>query len=376
MEERQALSQVRRLVVKVGTSSLTYPNGKLNLHQLERVVFNLADAVNGGREVVLVTSGAVGAGVGRLGLNGPPRTLPEKQAAAAVGQGMLMHLYSKCLAEYGLTGAQVLLTRADLADRQRFLNARHTLMTLLRLGVIPIVNENDTIAVDEIRVGDNDTLSALVTGLVDARLLLLLTDIDGLYNEDPRRSPQATKIDVVRQLTPQLDAMAGGAGSALGTGGMGTKIQAARIATAAGAAVVIASGSEPGVVRRVLDGETLGTLFLPQEHHWRTKQVWIAFGSEVNGRLWVDAGAAQAVTDQQRSLLPVGITKTEGKFSLGEVVAICNADGREIARGIVNYGYQELDLIKGKPSNEIESILGRKDYDEVVHRDNLTVLVK
>ncbi len=368
-----ALSHVQRLVIKVGTSSLTHKSGKLNLAQVERLVREAADLANQGLQVVLVTSGAVGAGMGKLGFKQKPRTMPEKQAAAAVGQGLLMHMYEKMFAEYGHVVAQVLLTRDDLADRRRFLNARNTLLTLLGYGVIPIVNENDTVAVDEMRVGDNDTLSALVAGLVDAELLVLLSDIDGLYTADPRVDPGARFIPVVHEITHELEGQAGGAGSSLGTGGMGTKLHAARIAISSGIPMVIANGSRDGVVRQVLSGTPPGTLFIPRDNRMHIKKKWIAFGSAVQGSLHVDAGAARALVQDGKSLLPIGLTGVEGAFGPGSVVNVLDPAGEVFARGIVNYGAEELRRIQGHNSTEIAALLGYKDYDEVIHRDNLVI---
>ncbi|MGB9661527.1 MAG: glutamate 5-kinase [Moorellaceae bacterium] len=372
---RQALAESKRLVVKVGTSTLTHQTGKLNLERMERLVRELADQVNAGRQVILVTSGAVGAGMGRLGLKGRPRTLPEKQAAAAVGQGMLMHMYEKFFAEYGLTVAQVLLTKDDLAERRRYLNARHTLGTLLRLGVLPIVNENDTVAVEEIRVGDNDTLSALVAGLVDADALILLTDSQGLYTADPRSCPEARLIPVVEEITPEVEGLAGGTRGTWATGGMVTKLQAARLATNFGIPVIIASGLLPGQVAAILKGEEIGTLFLPREHKAPGRKKWLAYGPAVQGKIWVDAGAARAILQSGKSLLPSGITGVEGEFEQGSLVSLVDPAGREIARGMTNYAAEEIRRIQGKKTGEILAILGHKDYDEVVHRDNLIVLV-
>ncbi|SMB92845.1 glutamate 5-kinase [Thermanaeromonas toyohensis ToBE] len=374
-ECRRTLRNSKRLVVKVGTSTLTHPSGKLNLERLERVVRELADQVNAGRQVILVTSGAVGAGMGRLGLKEKPRTLPEKQAAAAVGQGILMHMYEKLFAEYGIIVAQILLTRDDLADRRRYLNARHTLGTLLRLGVLPIINENDTVAVEEIRVGDNDTLSALVAGLVDADVLILLTDSEGLYTSNPQTCPEAKLIHVVEEITPEIESLAGGSSSTWSTGGMVTKIQAARLATSFGIPVVIASGFLPGQVAAILRGEEVGTLFLPREHRAQARKRWLAYGPSVQGKIIVDAGAARALIHSGKSLLPSGIVSVEGEFDQGSLVSIIGPGGQEIARGMANYSAEEIRRIQGKKTSEILAVLGYKDYDEVVHRDNLIILV-
>ncbi|MDK2821023.1 MAG: glutamate 5-kinase [Clostridia bacterium] len=373
-ECRKALKRVKRLVVKVGTSTLTHKTGKLNFEQMERLVRELANQVNAGRQVVLVTSGAVGAGMGRLGLKEKPRTLPEKQAAAAVGQGLLIHMYEKFFSDYGLMAAQVLLTRDDLADRNRYLNSRHTLFALLRLGVIPIVNENDTVAVEEIKVGDNDTLSALVAGLVDADVLVLLTDTGGLYTDNPLLNKEACLLSCVDEITPEINAIAGGAGTTWATGGMGTKVQAARIATSFGIPVVIASGFEAGCLSSVLSGEKVGTVFLPREHRAHTRKRWLAYAPTAQGEIQVDMGAVKAICKNGKSLLPGGVIGVKGDFEQGAIVSIIDSEGKEIARGMTNYPSKAIELIKGKKTSEISNILGYKDYDEVVHRDNLIVL--
>lgn len=375
VEERKSyLQQVKRVVVKVGSSTLTHSNGRLNLQRMEALVRQLADLHNCGLEVILVTSGAVGAGIGKLGLKRRPRTIPEKQAAAAVGQGILLHMYEKLFAEYGQTVAQILLTREDMAHRTRFLNARNALFTLLTMEVIPIINENDAVAVEEIKFGDNDTLSALVASLVEADLLILLSDIAGLYDADPRSHPEARLLSWVEEITPEIEAMAGGAGSSLGTGGMATKIQAARIAVSSGTAMVIADGSRPGVIQSILAGEAVGTWFKPQAHPLQARKRWIAFGQGSKGRLVVDEGAVRALVKGRKSLLASGLVAVEGSFSEGQVVTVVDREGREVARGLVNYSAAELNQIKGLKTDAIEKLLGHKNYDEVIHRDNLVVL--
>ncbi len=374
-ECRQALKQVQRLVVKVGTSTLTHKTGKLNLERMERLVRELVDQVNCGRQVVLVTSGAVGAGMGRLGLSEKPRTLPEKQAVAAVGQGLLMHMYEKFFSEHGLLVAQVLLTRDDLADRQRYLNSRHTLATLLRFSVVPVVNENDTVAVDEIRFGDNDTLSALVAGLVDADILMLLTDTDGLFTANPREHEDACLLSCVTDITPAVEALAGGCGSTWSSGGMTTKIQAARLATSFGIPVVIASGLERGRIAAILRGDKVGTVFLPRDHRAHTRKRWLAYAPAAAGQIQVDAGAVAAICQEGKSLLPGGVTAVEGEFDRGALVSIVDPGGKEVARGLVNYPAAAIGRIQGRKTKEIVAILGYKDYDEIVHRDNMIVLV-
>lgn len=371
-EQERNFHLFKRFVVKVGTSSVNHPNGKPNLCQIEGLVRQLADLRNQGKEVILVTSGAIGAGVGRLGLQSRPKNIPEKQAAAAVGQGVLMHIYEKIFVEYGLTVGQVLLTREDFSDRRRFLNARNALHTLLKFGVIPIINENDTVAVDEIKLGENDNLSALVAGLVDAEMLFLLSDVDGFYTADPRKSPDAGLIHDVKEITAELEGLAGEAGS-MGTGGMATKLQAARIAMHSGVVTVIARSGKKDVLRRIVAGELEGTVFWPLAHKLENKKKWIAYSSTVQGRIFVDKGAAQALSKHGKSLLPSGVTGVEGVFELGNTVSIVGPEGREIAKGLTNYSSDEIEKIKGAQTRDITRILGHNDYDEVVHRNNLVL---
>lgn len=364
----------KRIVVKVGTSTLTYPTGKLNLSRIERLARELSDLVNAGNEVCLVTSGAQGAGIGRLGLDSKPNGVPERQAVAAIGQGLLMHIYEKMFSEYGKLVAQVLLTREDLMDRRRYLNARNSLGSLFGFGAIPIINENDTVATDEICFGDNDTLSALVSSLVDADILIILTDTGGLYTANPKLCPQATLIPIVTDISARIESLAGCAGSALGTGGMQTKIQAAKIAIASGVTMVIAPGYELDVVRRVVSGEMLGTTFTPRASRPVSRKRWAVFGRMIMGTLTVDEGAVSAITDKGCSLLPRGITGLDGDFELGAVLAIMRPDGHEFARGVSNYTSFEIRNIIGASTKEIEPRLGYTRGDEVVHRDNLICL--
>ncbi|HAA90767.1 MAG: Glutamate 5-kinase [Thermoanaerobacterales bacterium 50_218] len=371
---REELPKARRLVVKVGTKLLCGNTGQLDMKRMRALTHDLAEVWKHGREVVLVSSGAIGAGVGRLGLSRVPQTIPEKQAAAAVGQGILMHLYEKLFAQEGIVVAQVLLTREDITNRMRYLNARNTLETLFHYKVIPIVNENDTVAVEEIRFGDNDTLAALVACVVDADLLVLLTDMEGFFTRDPHKSGEGKLIHQIEEITPEIEALAGGKGSPLATGGMETKIQAAKITMEAGIPLIIASGLHEGTLLRILEGEEVGTLFVPRHDRMQARKRWIAFGSSVQGRIWIDEGAVVALLRNGKSLLPSGVTDVEGCFEKGAVVSVVDPSGREVARGITNYSADEIRLIKGKKTKEIREILGYKDYDEVIHRDNLTVM--
>lgn len=365
-------SKVNRIVVKVGSSSLTHPNGKMNLALMESLVRQLADLYNSGREVILVTSGAIGIGLNKLRYQGRPKSLPEKQAAAAVGQGILMQMYEKFFAEYGVTVGQVLLTREDFSHRHRFLNARNTIHTLLQLGVVPIINENDTVAVDEIKLGDNDNLAALVGVLVDAQLLVLLSDVEGLYTGDPRKEPEAVLIGDVEELTREIESLAGGAGTCVGTGGMLTKIQAARVGMHCGLITIITNAGKPEVLRQIVSGQAPGTVFWPSIK-MQNKKRWIAYSSSVQGKIFVDGGAARALLKNGKSLLPSGIIKVEGEFEMGNTVSIIGPDNKEIGRGIVNYSATEVKKIKGVQTRDIEQVLGYKDYDEVVHRNNLAL---
>lgn len=370
---RNSFKHCQRVVIKVGTSTLTYPNGQLNLNRIERLVREMADLHNRGKEILLVSSGAIGIGANRMGLKSVPRTLPEKQALAAIGQGSLLHMYEKIFAEYGQTIAQVLLTRDDLNERIRYLNATNTLLAILNMNVIPIINENDTVVVEEIRFGDNDTLSSLVAGIVNADLLIILSDVDGLYDSDPRHNPDARLMSEVKEIDTSMEENAGTQGREFSTGGMLTKLRAARICMAAGIPMVIANSDEEQVISRIVAGEMIGTLFVPKENRMHAREKWIAFGTVVNGIITIDQGACTALLKKGKSLLPSGIQKVEGDFQRGDVVAVKDAGGREIARGMVNYSAKEIGLIAGRRSTEIENILGSKDYDEVIHRNNLWV---
>lgn len=372
MTRLEVCKNVKRVVVKVGTSTLTYASGKMNLHRLETLVRELADLKNRGVDVLLVTSGAVGAGVGKLG-GQKPSTLPEKQAMAAIGQGALLHMYEKFFAEYGKIVGQVLLTKEDLTNWRRHLNARNTLFAMLRYDAIPIINENDTVATDEIKFGDNDTLAALVASLVDADLLILLSDIEGLYDKNPKTHKDAILIREVQQIDEHIFSLAEGAGSSFGTGGMQTKIAAAHIATTAGIPMIIANGEQIGVINKILDGNDCGTLFKSHNLKQKTRKSWLSWSAREKGSIDVDEGAYRAIYFSGKSLLPIGITKVIGRFSVGDVVSIRNHECHEFAKGIVNYNAVDIDKIKGKKTYEIKSILGAKDYDAVVHRDNLSL---
>lgn len=373
MNIRKNFKKSRRVVVKVGTSTLTHSNGQLNLERMERLVRELADLHNRDVEVILVSSGAIGTGANRMGLKKIPKTLPEKQALAAIGQGRLLHMYEKFFAEYGKTVAQVLLTREDLDERIRYLNATNTLLAILNMQVIPIINENDTVIVEEIKIGDNDTLSTMVAGIVNADLLIILSDVDGLYDSDPRINKEARLQSEVNEVTPEMESNAASRGTTFASGGMLTKLKSASICMAAGIPMVIANSAEKNVIRRIFDGEELGTVFLPKEAKMHARKKWLAFGTVLHGELTVDAGAEQALVNRGKSLLASGVVKADGEFDRGTVVGVLTPDGKEIARGLVNYSAEEIRRIAGKKSSDIEKILGSKDYDEVIHRDNLWV---
>jgi glutamate 5-kinase len=367
----RTLGAARRLVVKVGSNVLAGSSG-LRTARVRAIATDVAALVTGGRQIVLVSSGAVAAGAGRLG---PRRRGVEwRQAAAAVGQPALMAAYARAFGSHGRTTAQVLLTHADLADRRRYLNARHTLRTLLDLGVVPIVNENDTVAVEELNFGDNDNLSALTANLVQADLLVILSDVAGLFTADPRLDRKATRIAVARGDDATLDRMAGPARSGVGTGGMASKLAAARTAGAAGIATVIADGSRRHTLARMFGGGAdVGTLLLADGDALGHRKHWIAHTLRPQGTLHLDAGAERAIADGKRSLLPSGVRAVEGRFGVGDCVRLVGTDGAEIARGLVSYAAADLDKIKGAHTREIAARLGYKGSDEVVHRDDLVV---
>lgn len=373
----QVLRSARRIVVKVGSSLVTNEGRGLDEAAIGEWSRQLAALVRGAggaqREVIMVSSGAVAEGMKRLGWTVRPREIHELQAAAAVGQMGLAQMYETKLREQGMHSAQVLLTHADLADRERYLNARSTLLTLLTLGVVPVINENDTVVNDEIKFGDNDTLGALVANLVEADLLIILTDQKGLYSADPRRDPEARFIHEARAGDVALEAMAGGAGSSIGRGGMITKILAAKRAAGSGASTVIAWGRESDVLLRLAQGERLGTLLVAQTAKKQARKQWMADHLQLRGAVTVDAGAAAKLRTEGKSLLPIGMTAVEGDFSRGDVIAVRDLEGRELARGLANYASGEARLLCRKPSSEFSRLLGYMAEAEMVHRDNLVL---
>jgi glutamate 5-kinase len=369
-----ALAAAKRVVVKVGSSLVTNEGKGLDHDALARWADQIARLVESGKQVVLVSSGAIAEGLQRLGWQKRPKALNELQAAAAVGQMGLVQAYESIFRQHGLHAAQVLLTHEDLADRTRYLNARTTLLTLLELRVVPVINENDTVSTDEIKLGDNDTLGALVTNLIEADCLIILTDQKGLYTADPRKNPDAQFVHEARAGDPELERMAGGAGSNVGTGGMLTKILAAKRAARSGAHTLIAWGREENVLLRMAQGELIGTQLIAAEATLAARKQWMADHLQMRGRLVLDEGAAKALAAGGKSLLPVGVKSVEGEFERGEVIACVNHEGHEIARGLVNYSAAEARRIAGKPTSEIESLLGYVDEPELIHRDNLVRL--
>jgi glutamate 5-kinase len=369
-----SLKDAKTLIVKVGSSLVTRQGRGLDVEAIARWAQQIARLVQGGRRVILVSSGAIAEGMQRLGWTKRPHAMHELQAAAAVGQMGLVQCYESCFRDHGLHTAQVLLTHADLADRQRYLNARSTLRTLLELGVIPVINENDTVVTDEIKLGDNDTLGAMVANLVEADALVILTDQTGLYDADPRLRPGAKLIGNAVAGDPKLEAFAGGAGSALAKGGMLTKVLAAKRAARSGAHTVIASGREVDVLLRLAQGELLGTLLSAGTVPLAARKQWLADHLTVGGRLVLDAGAAKALLHAGKSLLPIGVIEVTGDFQRGAVVGCLDPDGREVARGLVNYSSEETRKILRRPSAEIEGLLGYVGEAELIHRDNLVLL--
>lgn len=368
-----ALRDARRLVVKVGSSLVTNEGRGLDEVAIGEWCRQMSILVRSGREVIMVSSGAIAEGMKRLGWSSRPHEIHELQAAAAVGQMGLAQMYETKLRENGLGSAQVLLTHADLADRERYLNARSTLLTLLKLGVVPVINENDTVVNDEIKFGDNDTLGALVANLVEADALVILTDQKGLFTADPRKDVSAAFVHEAKAGDPALEAMAGGAGSSLGRGGMITKILAAKRAAGSGASTVIAWGREENVLVRLTQGESIGTLLVAQTQKTQARKQWIADHLQMRGSVMVDDGAVAKVRDEGKSLLPIGMVSVEGDFSRGDVIAIRDSQGVEMARGLANYASAEARLICRRPSNEFEKFLGYAAEPEMVHRDNLVL---
>jgi len=367
------LRDAKRIVVKVGSSLVTNDGRGLDEQAIGEWCRQLAHLIRDGREVIMVSSGAIAEGMKRLGWTARPTAIQELQAAAAVGQMGLAQMYETKLRANNLGSAQVLLTHADLADRERYLNARSTLLTLLKLGVVPVINENDTVVNDEIKFGDNDTLGALVANLVEADALVILTDQKGLFTADPRKDPAAQFVHEAKAGAPALEQMAGGAGSSIGRGGMITKILAAKRAAGSGASTVIAWGREPDALIRLAKGDAIGTLLVAQTQKQQARKQWMADHLQLRGAVVVDAGAAAKVRDEGKSLLPIGMVQVDGDFSRGDVIAVRDGAGQEIARGLANYSSSEARLLCRKPSSEFEKLLGYVAEPEMLHRDNLVL---
>jgi len=371
---KKILGKVRRIVVKVGSSILASVEKGLHYEVFSHLTKEISDLKRQGYEIVLVSSGAIAAGMEKLGYKTRPQAITQKQATAAVGQTRLMNIYENYFSHFQQMVAQVLLTHDDLSRRRRFLNARNTLLTLLKLGIIPIINENDTVAVDEIKFGDNDNLSALITNLIGADLLIILTDIEGLCDSDPRVNPNARCIPLVEEIDVDMGGIVGGTKSETSVGGMISKIQAARKASRFGIPTVVARGTKEGVLHQILKGKEIGTLILPKGEALSSRKHWIAFNPKPKGEVMVDDGAKKAIVQKGKSLLPSGVVKIRGSFDRGDLVTCQGPRGKEFARGLVNYSATELEKIKGLRSDQIESTLGYKYSDEVIHRDDLVVL--
>lgn len=366
---------MKKIVIKIGSNILTGNSQSIDTDTVSRLADDINEVITAGFDVVVVSSGAVAAGMKKLGLQSKPKEIVLRQAVAAIGQSSLIHHYDTAFSKYQRLVAQILLTRDDFSVRNRYLNARNTITTLLNFGVIPIINENDTVSTDEIKFGDNDTLAALVAGLIDADILFILSDVDGLYTCDPRTNPNASIISKVCTITPEIEAVAGTAGSTVGTGGMQSKISAAKKANSFGIPVQIINGRQKGLLIRALHGDSVGTKFEANAKKLTSKKGWIAHASKPKGTLFIDDGACKAIIKKGKSLLPSGITAVEGDFKVADTVLCMDLKSRKIAKGISNYSSQDIRLIMGKKTSEIEKILGYKYSDEVIHRDNLVVIL-
>jgi glutamate 5-kinase len=372
---QEVITLAHTVVVKVGTNVLTGPDGTLDPAQLQSLADQVQRIRQTGRKVALVSSGAIGAGVGQLQLSRRPTDLRHLQACAAIGQNFLMRAYQECLAGHGTHTAQILLTASDFDNRSRYLNARNTILTLFEWNCLPIINENDTVSVAEIKFGDNDHLAAMVTNLLQAPLLILLTVVDGLYASDPNTDPAASLVSTVPFIDSEVTGMAGSSRSTLGSGGMRSKLRAARLATAAGESVIMANGRRPGILDAILAAEPVGTLFLPHGSTIPAWKRWLGFTARPRGRLVVDAGARNAVQHKGSSLLPIGVVQVAGSFGKGDVIALSDIDGTEFARGLTNYSASDAGRICGLRTEQISEVLGSLPYEEIVHRDNLVVIV-
>jgi glutamate 5-kinase len=374
-ERKDILSHVKKVLIKIGSAVLTGEDG-LDLAIIQQLVEEIAVLKDRGCQVIIVTSGAIASGKHRMGIEGQLKSMPQKQAAAAIGQGRLMRVYANAFGKHNIYVAQILLTMSDLTDRKRFLNIRNTLSTLVKWGVIPIINENDTVAVEEIKFGDNDHLAAMMANLIETHLVINLTGTDGLYDKNPSTSRDAKLISLVTEFSEEIERAATDETSAVGLGGMKSKVMAAKKVTASGIPYIIALGKEKGVLEAIFAGEDKGTLFLPAGKHMKSRKYWIAFTLRPRGRLLLDEGAKRAITEEGKSLLPSGIVAAEGNFAAGDAVSCVDGRGVPFATGLVNYSAAEICRIMGLKTSEVEKVLGYKDYDEVIHRDNLAVTTK
>jgi len=372
MTRKEILKDVKKVLIKIGSAVLTGDNG-LDLNIIEELVDEIVDLKKRGYHIVIVTSGAIASGKHRMGISGPLKSMPQKQAAAAIGQGRLMRVYSNAFGKHGIYVAQILLTMSDLTDRKRFLNIRNTLTTLMEWGVIPIINENDTVAVDEIKFGDNDHLAAMIANITETHLLINLTNTDGLYDRNPNRSKKAKVIPIVHEISEVIEQAATDETSDVGSGGMKSKVLAAKKVTAFGIPYMIAAGKEKGILRDLCAGKDRGTLFLPMKDHLNSRKYWIAFTLRSRGKLTIDDGARNALIEEGKSLLPSGIIDVEGDFHVGDPVLCLDGGGKILAKGLTNYGAEEVRKIMGLKTSKIHQVLGYKDYDEVIHRDNMAV---
>ena len=373
-DRKEILANAEAIVIKVGTNVLTRADGTLEPNQVNSLADQIFRLKQAGKKVALVSSGAIGAGMGRLGLKQRPSDLRHLQACAAVGQSFLMRAYEDSLARYGIPTAQILLTAGDFDNRTRYLNVRNTILTLFESNCLPIINENDTISVAEIRFGDNDTLAALVTNLIQAPLLILLTVVDGLYSADPNTDPNAFLVNTVKQIDREVLEKAGVTKSSLGSGGMKSKLKAARLATMAGESVIMANGAIPGVLDAIFSGEPVGTLFLAAKQNMAAWKRWLGWAARPLGKVLLDAGALSAVCSKGKSLLPIGVREVTGSFQKGAVISLCNLEGEEFGRGLSNYSASDIAKIAGKKSESIIELLGILPYEEIIHRDNLVII--
>jgi len=369
---KSTLQHVKKVIIKIGSAVLTGTDG-LDLLIIEQLVDEIAELTKQDYQIVVVTSGAIASGKHRMGISGSLKSMPQKQAAAAIGQSRLMRVYSNAFGKHGIYVAQILLTMSDLTDRKRFLNVRNTLSTLTEWGVIAVINENDSVAVDEIKFGDNDHLAAMIANITEAHLLINLTSTEGFYDKNPKLSKNAKVISLVREITEEIEAAATADTTSVGMGGMKSKVMAARKVTAFGIPYIIAPGKEKGILHAVIAGKDKGTLFLPMSEHLTSRKSWIAFTLRSQGKIIIDEGARAAIVEHGKSLLPSGIIGVEGNFDVGDPVTCVDQNGVSLAKGLVNYGSQDIQKIMGLKSSKIEQVLGQKDYDEVIHRDNMAV---